>query len=69
MPNINKAIPVTDWSSEWKTKNISNVNIFITQSKFFILDDKENKKKLVSEFVSESVSEWETNTFIDDLRS
>ena len=57
--NINEAIPVTDWSSEWQTENVKIFNIqiiCITQSKFYNLYFewyKENKKTLVSEWICE----------------
>ena len=52
--NINKAIPVTDWPSEWQTENTSNVNIFNIEifllskvsSRTFILDDIRKTKKM-----------------------
>ena len=61
--NINKAIPVTDWPSEWQTENTSNLNIFNIEI-FFIIQSyyynlyfgwyNENKKRLwVSEWLTE----------------
>ena len=60
-PNLIKVIPVTDWTSEWKTENTSTVHIlnieifFITQSKFYslYLDDIKKTKKNVCDWVTE----------------
>ena len=52
--NINKALPVTDWPSEWQIENATNVSIeifLITLGKFYSLffDDIWRNKRFVSE--------------------